>query len=76
LGRRKCEVSCKEREYPVTLHEDTENGGYWAECPEIPGCVSQGDTIRETLEMIKDAIDGCLDVIRQNGSISKPLWKD
>ena len=73
MGYRKCEVSCKGREYSVTLHEDTENGGYWAECPEIPGCVSQGDTIRETLEMIKDAIDVCIDVISQNENISKSL---
>ena len=72
-SHRKYEVSCKGRKYSVILHEDTEDGGYWAECPEIPGCVSQGDTIRETLEMIKDAIDGCLDVIRQNENISKAL---
>ena len=72
-SHRKYEVRCKGRKYSVILHEDTEDGGYWAECPEIPGCVSQGDTIRETLEMIKDAIDGCLDVIRQNENISKAL---
>ena len=72
-SHRKYEVSCKGRKYSVILHEDTEDGGYWAECPEIPGCVSQGDTIRETLEMIKDAIDVCLDVISQNENISKSL---
>ena len=72
-SHRKYEVSCKGRKYSVILHEDTEDGGYWAECPEIPGCVSQGDTIRETLEMIKDAIDGCLNVIKQNENISKAL---
>jgi len=66
-------VKSKGRKYPVILHEDTEDGGYWAECPEIPGCVSQGDTIGETLEMIKDAINGCLDVMKQNENSSKAL---
>ena len=56
-------VNVKGRKFSVKLHADTEDGGYWIECPEIPGCLSQGDTIEEALEMIKDAIDGCLQVL-------------
>ena len=33
------------------------------ECPEIPGCASQGDTVEEALSMIKDVIKGCLECI-------------
>ncbi len=40
-----------------------EEGGYWAEVPSIPGCVSQGDTIAELAVNLKEAVDGCLYVI-------------
>ena len=70
---RKYVVRSKGRKHPVILHEDTEDGGYWAECPEISGCVSQGDTIGEALEMIKDAINGCLDTMKQGGNSSKAV---
>jgi predicted RNase H-like HicB family nuclease len=42
-----------------------EDGGYWVECPEVPGCVSQGYTVEEALAMIKDAIKGCLEVLSE-----------
>jgi len=47
----------KER-YTAILHGDVEEGGYWVECPDLPGCVSQGETVEEALEMIRDAIRG------------------
>jgi len=36
--------------------------GYWIECSEPPGCASQGDTVEEALEMIRDAIKGHLEI--------------
>ena len=39
-----------------------EDGWYIAECPALPGCISQGETIDQALENIKDAIQGCLEV--------------
>jgi len=50
------------KKFRVILHPDLESGGYWIECPELPGCSSQGDTVEEALEMIKDAIKGHLEV--------------
>ncbi len=41
---------------------DLEDGGFWVECPSIPGCSSQGDTVEEALDMIRDAISACLEV--------------
>jgi predicted RNase H-like HicB family nuclease len=47
--------------FTVILTPDEEDGGYVAECPAIPGCVSEGDTVEETLANIKEAIEGCLE---------------
>ena len=44
----------------IVVHEEA--GGFWAEVPSIPGCVSQGDTMEELLVKIKEAIEGCLSV--------------
>lgn len=45
--------------FPVSLWVD-EDGIVIAECPIIPGCVSEGRTEQEALENIKDAIRQCL----------------
>jgi predicted RNase H-like HicB family nuclease len=45
----------------VIVHK-AEEGGYWAEVPAIPGCVSQGETKEELKENILEAIEGCLEV--------------
>ncbi|PIV19237.1 MAG: type II toxin-antitoxin system HicB family antitoxin [Elusimicrobia bacterium CG03_land_8_20_14_0_80_50_18] len=42
-----------------------EISGYVVECPAVPGCVSQGKTIKEALENIQDAIKGCLEVLNK-----------
>jgi len=55
-------VKVSKREFKVILNPDLESGGYWVECPELPGCSSQGDSIEEALDMIKDAIKGHLEV--------------
>jgi len=55
-------VNVSKREFKVILHPDLENGGYWVECPELPGCSSQGDSVEEALDLIKDAIKGHLEV--------------
>jgi predicted RNase H-like HicB family nuclease len=40
--------------------EKGEDFGYVAHCPAIPGCHSQGNTLEEAMENIRDAIIGCL----------------
>jgi predicted RNase H-like HicB family nuclease len=44
----------------VTLQRD-ETGMIVAECPPIPGCVSQGHTEEEAMTNIQEAIHGCLE---------------
>jgi predicted RNase H-like HicB family nuclease len=51
---------------PVTLERD-ETGMIIAECPAIPGCVSQGQTEDEALANIREAILGCLEVRAEQG---------
>lgn len=50
----------------VTLEPD-ETGVIVAECPAIPGCISQGQTEAEALENIREAIAGCLEARLANG---------
>lgn len=45
----------------VIIHE-AEEGGYWAEVPAIPGCMTQGETMKELIENLYDAVEGCLSV--------------
>ncbi len=68
---RKYEVTIKGVKYPVILHPDTEDGGFWIECPSLPGCASQGETVEEALEMIKDAIAEYLEVSKEKKSQRK-----
>jgi len=47
-------------EYNVLIEKD-EDGIYVASVPEIQGCHTQGKTIQEVLERIKEAIEVCLE---------------
>ena len=52
--------------FQVTLDRD-EDGVWVAECPAIPGCVSQGDTKGEALKSVREAIRLCLEVRAERG---------
>jgi len=43
----------------VIIHA-AEEGGYWAEVPALPGCLTEGDTREELLTNLREAIEGCL----------------
>jgi predicted RNase H-like HicB family nuclease len=43
----------------VIVHE-TEEGGYRAEVPDIPGCVTRGETYEELLKNLYEAVEDCL----------------
>jgi predicted RNase H-like HicB family nuclease len=47
--------------FQVTIDRD-EDGVWIAECPAIPGCVSQGETRAEALKNVEDAIKLCIEV--------------
>lgn len=46
-------------DYDLIIHE-AEEGGYWCEVPELPGCFTQGDSIEELIINLKEAIEGYL----------------
>ena len=52
--------------FQITLDRD-EDGVWIAECPAIPGCVSQGQTKEEAQINIQDAISLCLQVRAEQG---------
>ncbi len=45
----------------AVIHE-AEEGGYWAEVPALPGCITQGETIQEVTSNLREAITGWLSV--------------
>jgi predicted RNase H-like HicB family nuclease len=52
--------------YAVVIHEGPE-GGFWGEVPAVPGCYSQGETLDELMDNIREAIAGVLEVLREQG---------
>jgi predicted RNase H-like HicB family nuclease len=53
----------------VIVHE-AEEGGFWAEVPALPGCVSQGESMDELMVRLHEAVDGCLAVDIQDIALS------
>ena len=51
--------------YRVLIEQD-EEGVFVAECPSLPGCVSQGKNRKEALSNIKDAIKGYLESLEKH----------
>jgi len=60
-------------EYTILVYK-AEEGGYWAEVPALPGCFSQGETIEETMENTKEAIESHLIVLKEDENI--PVEED
>src|SRR5260370_11410893 len=50
-----------------------EGGGYLVEYPDIPGCMSDGETIAEAIANGRETLRDCLDVFRESGrNVPKP----
>lgn len=42
--------------------------GFWlAECPSLPGCISQGQSKKEAIKNIQEAVEGYIEVLQQDG---------
>lgn len=54
------------RRYTILLQPDPE-GGYTATVPALPGCVTEGDTLEETIANAREAIEGCIAALKALG---------
>ena len=62
--------------YRVVIEQD-EDGAFVAECPALPGCISQGRTRPEAIANIKDAIAGYLESLKKHGDpIPLPITEE
>jgi predicted RNase H-like HicB family nuclease len=52
--------------FTVVIHEEP-TGGFWGEVPALPGCYSQGNSVDELLENMREAISGVLEVMEEDG---------
>ena len=66
-------MKTKIAEFPVFLEYDLEYQGFVADCPTLPGCMSQGKTKADALKNIKDAIDGYLTVLKKHERTTLPF---
>ncbi len=53
-------------QYTVVI-EPAEEGGYVVSIPALPGCVTQGENLEEAMAMAKDAIEGYLGALKDEG---------
>jgi predicted RNase H-like HicB family nuclease len=53
-------VEVKGRKFTAILREEPE-GGYSAQCIELPGAISQGETRKQAISNIREAIEGYLE---------------
>ena len=60
----------KVQKFPVII--EREDGWYIAECPALPGCVSQGRTLKEALKNIREAIELSLETRAANKIGTRP----
>jgi predicted RNase H-like HicB family nuclease len=58
------------RQFTIRYQEE-EEGGYSGQCLEIPGAISQGETLEEFKENMKDAISLILKSIKEEADIQK-----
>lgn len=45
----------------VIIHK-SEEGGYWAEMPSLPGCATQGEFIEELIQNIYEAVEAYMSI--------------
>lgn len=61
--------------FRIVVEQDEDE--YVAECPSLPGCISQGKTREEAIDNIKDAIRGYLESLKKhNEPVPPPIYEE
>lgn len=58
--------------YPAIFYADENSNGYTVEVPDLPGCVTEGDSLEEALEMGVDAASGWILDELEEGRVAPP----
>ena len=51
------------RRFKIVLEQDSLDGGYTVTAPNLPGCITEGDTVEESMANAQDAIQGYLEAL-------------
>lgn len=63
--------------FKVSLLSDEDGGGYLVEVPDLPGCMTDGDTPEEAFQKLESAIDLWLEMAKESGrKIPEPKYHD
>jgi len=54
------------RTYRILLSEEPE-GGFTVSVPSLPGCITYGDNLNHAFEMAKEAIEGHIELLKEQG---------
>jgi len=66
--QKKLAVISRDRTFSVVIHRaDAGETGFWAEVPGLPGCVTQGESVDETILHAREAIEGHLEALAKLG---------
>lgn len=69
MGRTKAATEPTTHGYPITIRRLSadEGGGYLAEVLDLPGCMSDGETVEETMANVAEAIETWIEGAREEG---------
>ena len=71
-GRHKMTAERSGAPMELTAHVHLEDGSYWAEVEELPGCFASGETLDELMAGLSEAIALCLESGERGGSGATP----
>jgi len=52
--------------YRIILTQEPE-GGFTATVPSLPGCITYGDNVNQAIDMAREAIEGYIEVLKEQG---------
>ncbi|MDX1992959.1 MAG: type II toxin-antitoxin system HicB family antitoxin [bacterium] len=60
--------------YAIVIEKDSDTGSYGAYAPDLPGCGAAADTLEEVVDLIREAIQMHVELLRETGNeIPEPL---